>query len=450
MMYTQAPGEHVEITDEFKHALALLDAPATRYPLIFITGKAGTGKTTLLKFFARNTTKQTIVLATTGIAAVNVHGQTVHSFFRLKPGNLLDLENLKKLPRRVVDCLETIIIDEASMLRADLLDAIDYILRISTHEDVPFGGKQIVLFGDLFQLPPVEEAPSGGLFDLFHTRYQSPYFFDARVIQETKIEVFELNRIFRQQNDRGFALLLNKIRENTVTQPALDAWLNKRITPEEPNQQDPTIILAPTNAAAAQRNNHHLARLPGEMFTYQAVVDETFKKKSVPAETTLHLKRGAKIMMLTNHPENYWVNGDIGTVYDLGPDFIKVELKGSIYSVEPYIWEDVRYEFNPLSQKLEPKVNGFFKQYPLKLAWAITIHKSQGLTFDTIYIDMGNGAFAPGQTYVALSRCRSLRGLQLKRPITLRDIHCDMRVTDFFKSIRGTDSPVYRQKEIVK
>ncbi len=437
MQYTTAPGQTIEITDEFKHALELLEAPAARYPLIFVTGKAGTGKTTLLEYFARNTVKNAVVLATTGIAAVNVHGQTVHSFFHLKPGNLLDLASLKKLPRRTVESLETIIIDEASMLRADLLDAIDHILRISTREDAPFGGKQLILFGDLFQLPPVEEAPSGGLFDYFHAIYQSPYFFDARVVKETKIEVFELQRIFRQKDDNRFAWLLNKIRENRATQLELDQLLNVRQTDSEPTEKDNTVILSPTNEGASWRNNSRLAQLSGKEFVYNAVVDETFKKKAVPAEHTLRLKRGAKIMMLNNNPDCAWVNGDIGTVYDLGEDFIKVELKGSIYEVQPYIWEDVKYVFNPLLQKLEPKVNGFFKQYPLKLAWAITIHKSQGLTFDSVYLDIGRGAFAPGQTYVALSRCRSLNGVKLKKPISLTDIRCDVRVQRFFQTVRG-------------
>lgn len=449
MLFSQAPGEHIELTDEFKDALHLLEAPAQLYPLVFITGKAGTGKTTLLKFFARNTAKNAVVLATTGIAAVNVRGQTVHSFFHLKPGNLLDLDNLKKLPRRTVDAVETIIVDEASMLRADLLDAMDHILRISTRQNAPFGGKQIILFGDLFQLPPVEEAPSGGLFDYFRAVYPSPYFFDARVVRETKIEVFELNRIFRQQDDDRFARLLNKIRENEVSQQELDALLNSRKSEREPSDLDNAVILSPTNEGAVWRNNDRLAGLPGKEFIYEAVVDETFKKKSVPAQPVLRLKRGAKIMMLANNPDCNWVNGDIGTVYDLGDDFIKVELKGCIYQVEPYVWEDVRYEFNPLTQKLEPKVNGFFKQYPLKPAWAITIHKSQGLTFDGIYLDIGRGAFAPGQTYVALSRCRSLEGVTLKKDITLRDIRCDARVTSFFKTIRGAKAAraALRRKE---
>lgn len=435
MFCSRAQTQDIELTDEFKDALALLEAPASVRPLIFITGKAGTGKTTLLKFFAQNTTKNVVVLATTGIAAVNVHGQTVHSFFHLKPGNLLDLDNLRKLPRRTVQAVETIIVDEASMLRADLLDAMDHILRLSTGEDEPFGGKQIILFGDLFQLPPVEEAPSGGLFDYFRAIYPSPYFFDARVVKKTKLEVFELNRIFRQQGDGAFAQLLNKIREGTVTQAELDSLLNTRKSEREPEELDEEIILSPTNAGAAWRNQDRLARLPGETFIYPALVDENFKKTSVPAEAELHLKRGAKIMMLAN--DDCWVNGDIGTVYDLGPDFIKVELKGSVYQVEPYVWEDIKYEFDPLTQKLKPKVNGFFKQYPLKPAWAITIHKSQGLTFDGIYLDIGSGAFAPGQTYVALSRCRTLEGVRLKKDITLRDIRCDTRVQRFFQSVRG-------------
>lgn len=434
-MFTAAQNAAIEITDEFKHALELLNAPAGRYPLIFITGKAGTGKTTLLQYFARNTVKNAVVLATTGIAAVHVHGQTVHSFFHLKPGNLLDLDNLKKLPRRTVEAVETIIVDEASMLRADLLDAMDHILRISTYSDEPFGGKQIILFGDLFQLPPVEEAPSGGLFDYFRAMYKSPYFFDARVVQQTKIEVFELQHIFRQQGDRRFAQLLNKIRENTVTQAELDQQLNTHISPLEPSDLDHAVILSPTNSGAAWRNHARLAQLEGKEFTYNAVVDEAFKRKAVPAEECLRLKRGAKIMMLAN--DEHWVNGDIGTVYDLGPDFIKVELKGSIYQVEPYIWEDVKYTFNALTQKLEPKVNGFFKQYPLKLAWAITIHKSQGLSFDGIYLDIGHGAFAPGQTYVALSRCRSLDGVTLKKALRRQDILCDGRVQAFMQSALG-------------
>lgn len=430
-----ATQNSIILTDEFKDALALLESKPAVQPLIFITGRAGTGKTTLLRYFAEHSAQNTVVLATTGLAAIHVHGQTVHSFFRLKPGNLFDTANLHRLPRKTVEAFDTIIIDEASMLRADLLDAMDYILQLSTHSDLPFGGKKIVLFGDLFQLPPVEEKQTSGLFDVFQQEYQSPYFFEAHVLKRLPLEVFELKRIFRQKADPDFAHLLNLIREGQISQPQLDMILNTHKTFELPDQFENCIILSPTNREAAWRNLHYLSRLPGPEFTYTATQDEGFNPKITPAESELKLKKGAKIMMLTNTDD--WVNGDIGTVHELGPDFIKIELKGAVYQVEPHVWEDVRYEFNALTQKLEPKVKGFFKQYPLKLAWAITIHKSQGLTFDNIYLDIGRGAFAPGQTYVALSRCRSLSGVHLKKDICVKDILCDPRVKQFFNYVRG-------------
>lgn len=422
------------LTDEFKDALALLESkPATR-PLLFITGRAGTGKTTLLKYFAQHTAKDVVVLATTGLAAINVHGQTVHSFFRLKPGNLLDTSVLRRLPRKTVENFDTLIIDEASMLRADLLDALDHILRISTRTDEPFGGKQVILFGDLYQLPPIEENEHSGLFNYFQARYQSPYFFEAHVLKQLPLEVFELKRIFRQAADRDYASLLNAIREGNISQPQLDMQLNKQVSPQTPDLLENSILLATTNYTVAQRNQHQLAKLPGQEFVYTATADDTFTK-AVPADRELHLKKGAKIMMLVN--DDNWVNGDIGTVYDLGEDFIQVELRGTVYDVQPHVWDEIYYEFNPLTQKLAPKVKGFFKQYPLKLAWAITVHKSQGLTFDNIYLDMGRGAFATGQTYVALSRCRTLAGVHLKRPISTSDVQCDARVQQFFEYVRG-------------
>ncbi len=422
------------LTDEFKDALTLLESKPFIKPLIFVTGRAGTGKTTLLKYFAKHTAQEVVVLATTGLAAINVHGQTVHSFFRLKPGNLLDRSTLRRLPRKLVESFDTLIVDEASMLRADLLDAMDHILRISTHMDEPFGGKQLILFGDLYQLPPVEENQNSGLFSYFNARYPSPYFFEAHVLKELPLEVFELKRIFRQGADRAYAQLLNLIREGTISQPQLDSALNKHVSAETPAVLENAILLATTNQSALWRNRSQLAKLPGTEYIYPATADETFTK-TPPADKELHLKKGAKIMMLVN--DDNWVNGDIGTVHELGPDFIQVELKGAIYDVKPYVWEEVVYEVNPLTQKLAPRVKGFFKQYPLKLAWAITIHKSQGLTFDNIYLDMGRGAFATGQTYVALSRCRTLAGVHLKRPILTSDVQCDKRVQQFFAYVKG-------------
>ncbi len=422
------------LTDEFKDALQLLESKPVIKPLIFITGRAGTGKTTLLKYFAKHTAHDVVVLATTGLAAINVHGQTVHSFFHLKPSNLLDRTALRRLPRKLVESFDTLIVDEASMLRADLLDAMDHILRVSTHNDEPFGGKQLILFGDLYQLPPVEESTTSGLFNYFNARYKSPYFFEAQVLKELPLEVFELKRIFRQGADRDYAHLLNLIREGAISQPQLDNALNTHVSAETPAVLENAILLATTNQSALWRNRSQLAKLPGTEYVYPATADETFTK-TPPADRELHLKKGAKIMMLVN--DDNWVNGDIGIVHELGPNLIQVELKGAIYDVKPYVWEEVVYEVNPLTQKLAPRVKGFFKQYPLKLAWAITIHKSQGLTFDNIYLDMGRGAFATGQTYVALSRCRTLAGVHLKRPILTSDVQCDARVQQFFDYVKG-------------
>lgn len=433
-------AENIILTDEFKDALALLEADFAIRPVIFITGRAGTGKTTLLRYFANRTAQDTVVLAPTGIAALNVRGQTIHSFFRLQPTNLLDLDALSPLPKRIVDHFDTIIIDEASMLRADLFDAMDHILRISAHSDLPFGGKKIILFGDLFQLPPVEENADSGLADAFAERYASPYFFEARVLREIPLETFELKRIFRQQQDVPFMQLLNQIRDGHITQPELDAWLNTHITATSPDRIENSVILAPTNANVAWRNRYYLDRLPDKEFVYHAKVEKNFSR-TLPAEEELHLKKGAKIMMLVNETKNkYWVNGDVGTVYDLGEDFVQVELHGEVYEIAPYIWEQTRYEYNAATKKLEGNIIGTFTQYPLKLAWAITIHKSQGLTFENIYLDIGRGAFATGQTYVALSRCRSLKGVHLKREIKTSDVRCDRRVQEFIRSIRGFET----------
>jgi len=426
------------LTDEFKEALHRLERKDFIQPLLFITGRAGTGKSTLLHYFATTTAQNVVVLAPTGLAAINVHGQTIHSFFRLTPRNLLDTAYLKSVARRIpkkeLHAFDTLVIDEASMLRADLLDAMDFILRTATRDERPFGGKRVVLFGDLFQLPPVEESADNELFDLFTAQYPTPYFFSAQVLRQMPLEIFELTRIFRQNTDRTFVHLLNRIRDGEVTQSELDTLLNVRRTDQSPEDFENCIILAPTNREVTRRNLHYLSQLDGQEFIYKADIDEGFKHRQILAEPELHLKKGAKIIMLTNQTD-CWVNGDIGTVYNLGEDFIQVELKGVVYPVEKHRWEDVRYVFNPLTQKLEPQSQGFFTQYPLKLAWAITIHKSQGLTFEQIFLDIGRGAFASGQTYVALSRCRTLQGVHLKRHITMQDILCDKRVRRFFNEI---------------
>jgi ATP-dependent exoDNAse (exonuclease V) alpha subunit len=421
-------GKEILITEEFKEALKLLNNPENNF--IFLTGKAGTGKSTLLRLFEQTSPSRCVLLAPTGIAALNIGGQTLHSFFKIKPGNLLDLKNLKKLSRRAINSFDTLIIDEVSMLRADLLDAVDYILRAGSAVQKPFGGKQVILCGDIYQLPPVEEGRENGLFGLFNSVYQSPYFFDSNVARLAPLKVFELHRIFRQQEGGAFANLLNKIREQQITQAELDMFLNIRQHGGKPPAD--TIILTPTNAVAASRNNACLYALEGKAYSYQAHLSESFEKKQTPADKTLTLKKGAKIMLLVNG--KFWVNGDIGFVHDIGPDYIEISLRGFTHRVEPHTWQDVKYEYNPQTARLETAVRGTFTQYPLKLAWAITIHKSQGLTFDNIYLDMGAGSFAPGQTYVALSRARTLEGVYLKRGIYLRDIKTDGRIKEFLSA----------------
>ncbi len=415
------------IDDTFIKAFNFLNDPTENF--IFLTGRAGTGKTTLLKYFAEHTAARCVLCAPTGIAAINLGGQTLHSFFRIKPNDLLEPQLLKKLPAKTADAFDILIIDEASMLRADLLDAIDLILKKSTDNPRPFGGKKIILCGDLWQLPPVLEEHDTNFLNYFNMLYKSPYFFDALCISQTELKILELKHNFRQSLDDDFAELLNKIRSGTITQSELDAELNTPRALAEP-EGDTAITLTATNYNAQHRNALMLAKLPGESFSYQAEISENFNKKTIPAEPLLTLKKGAKIMMLVN--DKYWVNGDIGTVEDLGPSYIRVNIRGALYSIEPHTWQEVKYEPLPAGNKLIPVVKGTFTQYPLKLAWAITIHKSQGLTFDSICLDMGRGAFASGQTYVALSRARTLSGVYLKKPLRISDIKTDKRIISFF------------------
>lgn len=415
------------INSSFEKAYNLLNDPAERF--VFLTGRAGTGKTTLLKYFAEHTHQRCVLCAPTGIAALNLGGQTLHSFFRLKPTEIISPSQLRKLPAKTAENFDTLIIDEASMLRADLLDAIDVVLRKSCEPLQPFGGKKVILCGDLWQLPPVLEEDNPDFLSYFNMIYRSPYFFDALCIKSLPLSVYELQHIFRQDGDSEFADLLNKIRNGQITQQELDLKLNTPRALSAP-QDETAITLTATNAAAQSRNNIFLNKIDGDTYTYEAELSESFEKKTPPADKTLKLKKGAKIMMLVN--DKYWVNGDIGFVEDLGPDYIRVNIRGGTYSVEPHTWNEVRYEYLPNTNKLMPVSKGSFTQYPLKLAWAITIHKSQGLTFDSICLDIGRGAFASGQTYVALSRARSLNGVYLKKPLNVKDIKTDTRICTFF------------------
>ncbi len=414
---------------EFKKAFSAMENTDKH---IFITGKAGTGKSTLLEYFKANTTKQVIVLAPTGVSAIKIRGQTIHSFFRFPP-RLIQKQHIKRLRNKnLIKSVDTIVIDEASMLRADLLDAIDYSLRLNRSKDIPFGGAQLVIFGDLFQLPPVVETEARELMDSI---YESPYFFSANIFKEIDLEYIELNKIYRQK-DNDFIELLNKIRVKNVNKSDLN-FLNSRLDYTKESKSIGIVTLTTTNNQARNINTNHLNKLSSKEYNYTAEVSSKFKESSSPVEIELRLRKGAQIMLVRNDSLKRWVNGTIAEVVSLTRDTIKVAIDGEVHSIPKVSWEKIEYKYNTLEDKIEEEVVGSFKQHPIKLAWAITIHKSQGQTFDNVIIDMGFGAFTHGQTYVALSRCRTLRGITLKSPIGKSDIIFDDRVYQFQKSFKN-------------
>jgi len=423
----------IELNDEFKLALGLMEKTKEH---LFITGRAGTGKSTLLDYFRSGATKQLVVLAPTGVAALNVKGQTIHSFFRFKPD--ITPEKVKKLhpnKSKIYKNLEAIIIDEISMVRADLLDCVDKFLRLhGPHSGQPFGGCQMIFIGDLYQLPPVV---SGAERNVFRVHYPSPYFFDAKVLVSLPLRMVELEKVYRQK-DQSFIDLLNTVRNNSATDLELAA-LNSRCLPDfEPPSNEFYITTTSTNDQAAQINHLYLAKLSGKARSFPGLVAGEFSAKDLPTEINLSLKSGAQVMFLNNDSRGRWVNGSIGRVVKIErdtetgqPAIISQLAQGDKVKVLPYTWEIFHFRFNERQKILESEVVGSFTQYPLRLAWAVTIHKSQGKTFDKLIVDVGRGTFAHGQMYVALSRCTSLAGLVLKKPIHKNHIFMDWRVVRF-------------------
>lgn len=446
----------VEINKEFKKALDLLENTSKN---ILITGRAGTGKSTLLDYFRRKTRKKVVVLAPTGVAAVNVKGETIHSFFRFKPNTTL--EKIKKIKSRkaarIYQEIDTIIIDEISMVRADLLDCVDRFLRLNGKDpDLPFGGIQMVFIGDLYQLPPVVLRKEREIFNSF---YKSSYFFDARVFEHLNMEFVELQKVYRQK-DKQFIKLLNAIRNNTVTEKDLEI-INQKVKPDiDLNHLNYYIYLTSTNKLAAKINHGQLERIKAELHVYNGILEGKFDEKYLPTDLELKIKPGAQVMLLNNDEHGRWVNGTIGRVVEIinmgeaGEDIIMVELpEGNIEEVYPYKWELFHFQLNPKTRNLEAKVIGHFIQYPLKLAWAITIHKSQGKTFDRVIIDVSGGIFACGQIYVALSRCRTLEGIILRKPIERKHIFMDREIVDFITKyqykISERDLPVEEKVKLI-
>lgn len=422
--------EPLELNADFQYALDLLEKEGRS---MFITGKAGTGKSTLLQLFRQTTRRKAVVVAPTGIAALNVKGQTIHSFFGFPPRPLNPHDIKKRRDRKLYQKLETLVIDEISMVRADMLDNIDYFLRINRDNlRQPFGGVQVVFFGDMFQLPPV--LASDVETHLMNSRYDTPYFFSARVFQDGyAMEMLELRKVYRQEN-RHFLRLLDDIRLNRLDSEDL-ATLNER---HVPNFDPPEyyITLSTRNARVDSINRQKLDAIPLQAKGYTARVTGDFPPHLFPAELALSLKPGAQVMFVKNDPQRRFVNGTIGTIEKLesGSATVRVEDRSGQYQyieVEPVDWDVVRYKLEGTS--IETETIGTFTQLPLRLAWAITIHKSQGQTFDKVIIDLDRGAFEFGQTYVALSRCRTLEGIVLRQPIQPRDIMTDERIIAFYE-----------------
>lgn len=424
----------IEINKEFRMALDLLQNSSKN---VFITGKAGTGKSTLLEYFRQHTKKNVVVLAPTGVAALNVKGQTIHSFFKFKPG--ITLEKVKKIVKdrkqNLYQAADTIVIDEISMVRADLLDCVDRFLRLNcVPPRKPFGGKQMVFIGDLYQLPPVIKGKEK---EIFKNRYKTEYFFSAQSFESLPMEFIELIKIYRQK-DEQFIEILNGIRNKTFTEEQLET-LNTRCDPDfEPSGEDFYIYLTTLNQLADKLNSEKLHEIGGPACYIEGIIRGNFTQKDLPTQEVISLKTGAQIMLLNNDPMGRWVNGSVGRVEEIlgaehdKPEIILVELiDGSLVEVEPFTWKIFEYKYDEVSKKIITKTLGSFTQFPLRLSWAITIHKSQGKTFQRIILDLQRGTFSPGQTYVALSRCTTLEGIVLRQPIRKKHVFMDWRVADF-------------------
>lgn len=435
--------EDIDIdNDQFQDALSLVQYTNQS---VFITGKAGTGKSTFLKYICEHTKKKHIVLAPTGVAAINAGGSTIHSFFKmpfrpilpddpdlaLRDGRIYDFLKYKKSHRKLIREVELVVIDEISMVRADMIDFIDRVLRVySGNMRLPFGGKQLLFVGDIYQLEPVVTADAREILNRF---YPNPFFFSANVFREIKLVPIELQKVYRQR-DAHFVALLDKIRNNTVTDRDL-SQLNAQYRPEEEGvASEFSITLATRRDSVDHINNHHLAALDDEEVTFYGEIKGEFPENSLPTQKELVLKKGAQVIFIKNDYERRWVNGTIGIISGIDEERKKITVfleNGNEHDVSCESWSNIRYTYNEKEKRIEEEELGSFIQYPVRLAWAITVHKSQGLTFNRVTIDFTGGAFAGGQTYVALSRCTSLAGITLKKPIQRRDVFINPEIVTF-------------------
>lgn len=421
--------EPIKVNDEFN---AILDLVENHHENLFITGRAGTGKSTLLNLLKKTTRKNAAVVAPTGLAALNVGGQTIHSFFGLPPKMIDPHELTKRRNHKFYKKLKLLIIDEISMVRADLMDCMDIFLRNNIEVDEPFGGVQLVVFGDLFQLPPV--VASAFERKLLKERYGTQYFFSAAVFHQLDLRMIELRVVYRQ-TERNFINLLDRIRTRTLDYEDLEE-INTRYD-QQREEDEVAITLCSTNASVNKINSERLKAITNPVYEYKAKLGGEFNPRVSPADQYLFLKVDAQVMFVKNDQEGRFVNGTLGRVIDLGPDKVVVAISkdgdSKIIDVDRVEWELLKYEIDHENiDRFKTKVAGTFTQYPIKLAWAITIHKSQGKTFDQIIVDLGKGAFDHGQTYVALSRCRTLGGISLKQKIRPRDILVDEAIIEYY------------------
>lgn len=412
------------LSEEFESIVEQLENTKDHF---YITGKAGSGKSTLLAYFRSVTQKNTAVLAPTGVAAIRVKGQTIHSFFGFPP-KVIQTRHIKKVRQvELLQNLETLIIDEISMVRADVFDAIDYSLRVHRKKlTQPFGGVQVIVFGDLFQLPPVINMDESSLLERIYPNGQ--FFFHSNIFQDAQFKTLELQSIYRQ-TDNHFIYLLNAVRDGSITHSQIDNLNDSLVDNFE--MDEGKIILTTTNARASGINQNYLKKLSSEEFSYRAQATGQFYKELFPTDEVLKLKKGAQVIMIKNDPEKRWVNGSIGTIHDIAEKKIKVKINHKIYEVKKEKWDRIQYSYDDDQQEVLENVTGSFKQYPMRLAWAITIHKSQGHTFEKVIIDMSQGSFAPGQLYVALSRCISLEGIELLRPLKKSDVIVNKQLIGF-------------------
>jgi len=414
--------EFVEYLDYLEH----MDGP------LFVTGKAGTGKSTLLRHFVKNSKSNVVVVAPTGIAAVTAEGSTIHSFFRIAPRYYDDPSEVRVDSARyeLFSELDILVIDEISMVRSDLLDIIDHLLRYARSNDEPFGGVKVRMFGDPFQLPPVVTEKE---IEYFSRRYPNPFFFSSDVISKSNMSVVQLTKVYRQ-SDPEFVGYLDSIRDKSISVESLGKLNNRCCVPLSYDDRPNYVTLTSTNIAADAENSRIYNSINSEEKSYKATVIGEFKSSSYPTDEILNFKVGTRVMFLKN--SDLWCNGTTGEIVELRPNSVKVKLdNGLTHLVGPATWHNIDYKYDRDTGIVAPEVKGVFKQLPLRLAWAVTIHKSQGCTFDRVRVDLGRGAFAAGQTYVALSRCRSLEGLNLVRPILSKDIIPDPEVLRFFGAL---------------